>query len=241
MLVEQRSGSGSVGYSPTILKLTAAHLSAIRSGGGQTWDCQAFGMGGEEERRSAFAMFDTDGSGTIDEDELLALARQLGASVSNADVSKVMREIDTDNSGEIDVQEFTAWWAKDAKMRVASGNSEGSGGGAMAGLRRKAKGAVETAQRTVLLKDGKLKLQVPGSGGRAPVTVAKWEYKQVVLTLIPGDGSGGEARFEIVGLGGKQSFLLSMNRQMGKQVLVVDERDALFYCWRVLSGAEPAP
>ena len=165
--------------------------------------------------------------------------------MTEADASKVMREIDTDNSGEIDVQEFTAWWTKGAQARVATGNGEGSSGVAMAGLRKKVKGAVETAERNVLLKEGKLKLQVPVGGGRAPpVTVAKWEFKQVELTLVPGNGSGGEARFEVVGRGGKhssQSFLLTMTRQMGKRSLAADERDALFYCWRVLSGAEPAP
>ena len=43
-------------------------------------------MGGEEECRSAFAMFDTDCSGTIDEKELFALATQLGATLTDADV-----------------------------------------------------------------------------------------------------------------------------------------------------------
>ena len=65
MQVEQRSGSGSVGYSPTVLTLTAAYLSAIKSGAGATWDCRAVGLGGEEECRSAFAMFDTDGASSF--------------------------------------------------------------------------------------------------------------------------------------------------------------------------------
>jgi Ca2+-binding EF-hand superfamily protein len=64
-------------------------------------------------------MFDADGSGTIDLDELIALAKELGSRLSRAEAEAVMAEIDTDCSGEIDVEEFSVWWGK----------SQGAGGG----------------------------------------------------------------------------------------------------------------
>lgn len=202
-------------------------------------------MGGEEECRAAFAMFDADSSGTIDENELRALAAQLGATMSADDVRAVMREIDVDGSGEIDVEEFTAWWTKDAKARglgiSGSDRSSSSGVSVLAGLRKKLKGAVHTAQRTVLVSGSKLKLQVDCQRAGAPggrVTLAKWEFQQVEVSLL----NESTERFELRGCGGKAgsdtSFLLQMQRQEGKQTQASDERDALYYCWRVLSGAE---
>lgn len=201
-------------------------------------------MGGEEECRAAFALFDADSSGTIDKGELRALAAQLGATMNTDDMAAVMREIDVDGSGEIDVEEFTAWWTKDAKARalgVPNNNNAGMGGvSLLAGLRKKVKGAVQTADRVVLLNGDKLKLQVDyqrtgTAAGR--VTLAKWEYNQVDIRLH----ESGE-RFELRGCGGKEnvgtSFLLQMKRQTGKQAQAGDERDALYYCWRVLSGKE---
>jgi hypothetical protein len=201
-------------------------------------------MGGEEECRAAFAMFDVDSSGTIDENELRALAAQLGDTMSADDVRAVMREVDVDGSGEIDVEEFTAWWTKDAKARgLGISGSDGSGSSGvsvLAGLRKKVKGAVHTAQRTVLVSGSKLKLQVDyqragAAGGR--VTLAKWEFQQVEVNLM-----NESTAFELRGCGGKdgsdKSFLLQMQRQEGKQTQASDERDALYYCWRVLSGAE---
>ena len=58
----------------------------------------------------AFALFDTDGSGTIDVQELQALAEELGARLSLAQAEAVFGQIDTDQSGEIDADEFTSWW-----------------------------------------------------------------------------------------------------------------------------------
>lgn len=202
-------------------------------------------MGGEEECRAAFALFDADSSGTIDKDELRALAAELGADLSATEACAVMREIDTDGSGEIDVDEFTAWWTKDAKSRVLGVPSKlgGSSGSVslLAGLRKKVKGAVHTAERTVLLSGSKLKLQVEvdrrsGTAARR-VTLAKWEIKQLEVRLTEST-----ERFELRGRvekdGEEKSFLLQMKRQIGKQAQPSDERDALYYCWRVLSGAE---
>ena len=222
--------------------------------------------GNAEECRAAFAMFDADSSGTIDVGELCALSAQLGHEMSAHDAQAVMQEIDTDCSGEIDVEEFTSWWrSRDTKIHGSGG---GAGGGVataersglLAGLRKRVKGAVETAERIVMFSSGKLKLQVPSGvgGGRSGVTIAKWEFKQVEVRLRCAGGRGGgggaeggrgpttsasatAAQFELRGCGGKhdgQSFVLQMKRQIGKQAQAVDERDSLYYRWRVLSGLE---
>ena len=144
-----------------------------------SWPCAAVGMGGEEESRAAFALFDVDGSGTIDADELQQLAAQLGSRMSAADVQKVMEEVDTDGSGEIDADEFSVWWAE---RRGAQQQWTGR-------LRRKVKGALASAARSVLLTEGKLKLQV-GSA-----TLAKWGYNHLELRVAPSaDGGSFELR-----------------------------------------------
>jgi hypothetical protein len=198
-------------------------------------------MGGAEECRAAFALFDADSSGTIDENELCALAAQLGATMSADDARAVMQTIDVDGSGEIDADEFTAWWTKERGLAARSDDSRAFGGvSLLAGLRKKVKGAVHTAERTVLISGSKLKLQVDyqsaGAAGRR-FTLAKWELKQVEVRL-----NEFTDRFELRGCAEKmaadKSFLLQMKRQAGKQAQASDERDALYYCWRVLSGAE---
>ena len=59
-----------------------------------------------EELREAFNLFDTDGSGTIDAKELKAAMRALGFQVKKADVRKMIAEVDKDDSGAIDFDEF---------------------------------------------------------------------------------------------------------------------------------------
>ena len=52
-------------------------------------------------------MFDTDGSGTIDARELKAAMRALGFQVKKAEIRKMIADIDKDESGAIDLDEFT--------------------------------------------------------------------------------------------------------------------------------------
>jgi centrin-1 len=59
-----------------------------------------------EELKEAFNLFDTDGSGNIDAKELKAAMRALGFQVKKADVRKMIADIDKDDSGTIDFQEF---------------------------------------------------------------------------------------------------------------------------------------
>jgi centrin-1 len=59
-----------------------------------------------EELREAFALFDTDGNGAIDGKELKAAMRALGFQIKKAEVRKMIADIDKDESGTIDFQEF---------------------------------------------------------------------------------------------------------------------------------------
>eukprot|EP01114_Cavostelium_apophysatum_P010076 TRINITY_DN234_c0_g1_i1.p1 TRINITY_DN234_c0_g1~~TRINITY_DN234_c0_g1_i1.p1 ORF type:complete len:616 (-),score=181.31 TRINITY_DN234_c0_g1_i1:97-1944(-) len=56
----------------------------------------------------AFRQFDTDNSGSIDVKELGAAMKNLGETISEADLKKQIAEVDTDKSGTVDWPEFLA-------------------------------------------------------------------------------------------------------------------------------------
>merc|ERR1719384_3064287 len=60
----------------------------------------------EKELRDAFAVFDTDGSGSIDKKELKRLMKKLGQALSEAELDAMMDEVDTNGDGEISYEEF---------------------------------------------------------------------------------------------------------------------------------------
>ena len=62
----------------------------------------------EKELRDAFAVFDTDGSGSIDRKELKRLMKKLGQALSEAELDAMMDEVDTNGDGEISFSEFKA-------------------------------------------------------------------------------------------------------------------------------------
>eukprot|EP00293_Proteomonas_sulcata_P014763 CAMPEP_0184288178 /NCGR_PEP_ID=MMETSP1049-20130417/674_1 /TAXON_ID=77928 /ORGANISM="Proteomonas sulcata, Strain CCMP704" /LENGTH=702 /DNA_ID=CAMNT_0026594413 /DNA_START=43 /DNA_END=2147 /DNA_ORIENTATION=- len=59
-----------------------------------------------EEARKIFNMFDKDGGGTIDAQELGAALRAMGQVVNDDDVAKMLQDADDDGTGEIDFEEF---------------------------------------------------------------------------------------------------------------------------------------
>ena len=75
-----------------------------------------------EELKEAFSLFDTDGSGSIDAKELKAAMRALGFQVKKADVRKMIADIDKDDSGTIDFQEFVDMMT--GKMSERDGKEE---------------------------------------------------------------------------------------------------------------------
>ena len=60
----------------------------------------------KQEIREAFDLFDTDGSGTIDDKELKVAMRALGFEPKKEEIKKMISDIDKDGSGTIDFEEF---------------------------------------------------------------------------------------------------------------------------------------
>merc|ERR1712086_393293 len=61
-----------------------------------------------EEIKEAFDLFDTDGSGSIDVNELKVAMRALGMDAKSEEIRKLINDIDTDGDGTIDFDEFLA-------------------------------------------------------------------------------------------------------------------------------------
>lgn len=77
----------------------------------------------EKELRDAFAVFDTDGSGSIDRKELKRLMKKLGQALSEAELDAMMDEVDTNGDGEISFAEFKAMmvrWCTDTAALMFS-------------------------------------------------------------------------------------------------------------------------
>jgi len=56
----------------------------------------------------AFSMFDRDGSGTVDVEEMRAVCKQVGIIPTDSELQLMIQELDTDQSGDIDKEEFLA-------------------------------------------------------------------------------------------------------------------------------------
>eukprot|EP00051_Salpingoeca_urceolata_P020875 m.318565 g.318565 ORF g.318565 m.318565 type:complete len:725 (+) comp19699_c0_seq4:10384-12558(+) len=81
---------------------------------------------GEEGARSSvtqvvartFDLIDSDGSGAVDQAELCQMLERLGVSHSPAEVKGILMELDEDQTGTIDREEFIGWMSE--KLRIAS-------------------------------------------------------------------------------------------------------------------------
>ncbi|KAJ2939205.1 hypothetical protein O0L34_g8519 [Tuta absoluta] len=61
-----------------------------------------------EELRDAFALFDKDEEGTIPSKELTLIMRSLGYNLLDAELKDMTKEVDPDDTGIIDFDQFTA-------------------------------------------------------------------------------------------------------------------------------------
>jgi calmodulin len=66
-----------------------------------------------DELREAFDYNDRDGDGRIQLDEFSAMLDELEAGMTERDIEIGFKDIDTNDDGLIDFQEFVAWWAED--------------------------------------------------------------------------------------------------------------------------------
>ncbi|CAK0908779.1 unnamed protein product [Prorocentrum cordatum] len=62
--------------------------------------------------KEAFELFDTDGSGSIDAKELGVAMKQLGFDASEEEINRMIADVDADDSGEIDLDEFMSMMTK---------------------------------------------------------------------------------------------------------------------------------
>lgn len=61
----------------------------------------------EDEMRSAFNVFDKDGSGSISVDELGALMKTFGENLTDDDLKTMIQEVDKNGDGSIDCAYLT--------------------------------------------------------------------------------------------------------------------------------------
>ena len=61
-----------------------------------------------------FQEADADGSGALDREEIRALARNLGSPLTEEQLTVAMAEMDEDGGGEVEFDEFLAWYEKAA-------------------------------------------------------------------------------------------------------------------------------
>lgn len=66
-----------------------------------------------DELREAFDYNDRDGDGRIQLDEFSDMLDELEADMSEKEIEIGFKDIDTNDDGLIDFQEFVAWWAED--------------------------------------------------------------------------------------------------------------------------------
>jgi len=69
-----------------------------------------------ENYKKAFSIYDKNGNGTIEENELLFLMRTLGENPTEDQMSIIMHEMDTDGNGKIDFEEFLQSMAEKREM-----------------------------------------------------------------------------------------------------------------------------
>ena len=69
-----------------------------------------------------FKKFDSDGSNCLDSSELTRVFEQLGADFTADEVKLAIKELDSDGSGLVEVNEFVDWWAN-RSIKVRSGSS----------------------------------------------------------------------------------------------------------------------
>ena len=75
----------------------------------------------EEDAKQAFESADLDKGGTLDREEVRALAISLGVT-DEADLDKAIHQMDADGDDEITKEEFSSWWISQASA-AATGTS----------------------------------------------------------------------------------------------------------------------
>jgi Ca2+-binding EF-hand superfamily protein len=64
----------------------------------------------EDDVKPSFAKFDKDGSGAIDREELTQLMKELGQEMTEEMVTTALKDLDINEDGVIDLDEFSRWY-----------------------------------------------------------------------------------------------------------------------------------
>jgi Ca2+-binding EF-hand superfamily protein len=66
----------------------------------------------EHDIQAHFRFVDRDGNGLIDFEEFRLMLHKMGANRRSDVMTHAFKAIDTNNSGQIDLHEFSAWWSR---------------------------------------------------------------------------------------------------------------------------------
>lgn len=111
---ETMSALGKVDKTPATSSLEAGPVSVVSESMMAQW-------------KAAFSLFDEDASGEVSSAELGSVMRALGQKPTDGELTKMVAEVDADNSGQIDFDEFCLLMAK--KMREESAGDAGASTG----------------------------------------------------------------------------------------------------------------
>ncbi|KAL7526984.1 hypothetical protein ACHAXR_001745 [Thalassiosira sp. AJA248-18] len=124
-LVELKEVMKSLGQNPTEKELTQM-IKSVDDNGDNEIDFEEFlilmsskkpsSSDPDKELKDAFAVFDADNSGSISRSELKKLMKNLGQTLSDAELDAMMDEVDTDGNGEIDFAEFKTMMVRESPV-----------------------------------------------------------------------------------------------------------------------------
>ena len=151
----------------------------------------------EQVIRRLFAKADTDGSGLLDRDEIAALAEFVGVGsggaqhgLSNAAaVDQAMREMDEDEDGTVDFEEFYGWYTRCHKAATEAQNAQ-SPHSLFSKLR--------ASSSKLLVSPAKKKMQKVAAAAAA--SHANRTNAATVFASLDTDGSGSLDRMELASL-----------------------------------------
>lgn len=105
-------GGGDIDFAEFFSWWNRSNGSGSPGGGELKATLQAMGDITRADVKDAFDAVDTDRGGTLDRQEVRKLSENLGRPVDDSELAKMMSEMDADGSGEVDFNEFYAWFAK---------------------------------------------------------------------------------------------------------------------------------
>ena len=93
-------------------KLLDAGAAKSLLGGGNLLGAQKFA--GEVRLMELFREIDSDGSGSLERDEVAQLSKKLGRLLTPVELNEAMMAMDGDGSNSVDMEEFKSWWRGEA-------------------------------------------------------------------------------------------------------------------------------